>query len=1471
MKNSHTTNEQLVTRLETLQQEVRRLKQEQKQAQDEAHRYHELLDFLEVLTNAIGQGEPADKVLAVFTERLRRTFHCSGTSVSLLSQDRQTLHMEHYAITGAFRSTIEKLAGTASLSAPSLPLDVFPHHKAALETCQPTIVHDLASVDNIIATVGKITGIPALIQKLLREGPGYIRQLLGINALLWLPLCVEEQAIGLLELTRSIPFTSTEIEALQTMVTAASALIHLKRREQQILMQSIALASAANAVMITDRKGNIVWVNPAFTRLTGYPEAEVLGRNPRILKSGRHDQAFYQTLWDTILASQVWHGEIINKRKDGAFYTGELTITPLENESGIITHFIAIAQDITPRKKLEAALQQQEQNFHDLVEHAPYGIVIIDKTGRFLFANHEVATLTGYTVAELLRLNSEILIPPEDLPKIRASRRQRFQGQLTLTHYEQKIVCKDGTMILVEFTITMTMWNDHLVELVIARDLTERQEMIANMQQRQTELALLNRVITAATHTDDPKSILAIACQELAHHFDIPQAAAALLNEAQTEEKVIAEYCDRGRPCAVGVVIPVEDNPATQFVIKHRRPLAIANVQSDPRMAPIHEVLRRRGTVSMLLLPLTNEDEVIGTIGLDCLRERHFSDLEIQLAANVAGAVAQAVARAQILQKEQQRRAELETLQKISLQITANLDIAKLLKAILAAAMQLTTTDDTHIFLYDGQRLYFGAALDRAGDMATPFADPRPDGITYRVARTGQSIVVPDVNHHPLFQNYRWGGAIASIPLSMGGHVNGVMNIAYNHGPHHFSEDELRVLSLLADQASVAIANAQAYEQANRRTAIQKALREVIVASVSATNLQEMLNTTLHTLLDALGLTIGAIWVGKKSVYSGVSVPPFPIITLVATAQHIYLRNPYVIADWKKITDPDLQTIKEVVQRYNIRASITVPIEGGNAHLGGISIADNKPHHWSDDEVELVESAGREVGTVAQRLQLLQEIKQEASQRQQIMESVDEGIILLGEAGLVHMCNGVGRAYLQWLCPPEIGMEQPATPTHLDRLGDRALSDLLVPPAQGSRHELQVNGRTFRIAANELTGRSLAGKWVLAIQDVTQEKEMQAQIQRQAQLAAVGQLAAGIAHDFNNIMSINILFAQLGMRTPGIPAKLQQRLQTILDQSKRATALIEQILDFSRSAVLDRSPLHLVPFLKGIMKILERTLPENIQLKMRYGEGEFIIDADPTRIQQVVMNLAINARDAMPQGGQLTFALSHVESLPAKLKPLQESKEIQSWVQLSISDSGTGMPESVLAHIFEPFFTTKPPGQGTGLGLAQVYGIVKQHDGEIDILSQVGRGTTFVIYLPASPPAKAVAPRDDDNLATGRGEVILIVEDNPGTREALCDSLEALNYQSIAARDGQEALAILAEQHDQISLILSDVIMPEMGGTELFRAVRQRYPGTKFVLLSGHPKDASLAEKEWHDLTAWLKKPVDLSQLAETLASVSSD
>ncbi|MEJ2749062.1 MAG: ATP-binding protein, partial [Anaerolineae bacterium] len=394
-----------------------------------------------------------------------------------------------------------------------------------------------------------------------------------------------------------------------------------------------------------------------------------------------------------------------------------------------------------------------------------------------------------------------------------------------------------------------------------------------------------------------------------------------------------------------------------------------------------------------------------------------------------------------------------------------------------------------------------------------------------------------------------------------------------------------------------------------------------------------------------------------------------------------------------------------------------------------------------------------------------------------------------------------------------------------------------------------------------------------ALQDSNQQlrqamdelKDVQKQVVRQERLAAIGQLATGMAHDFNNMLSVISLYAEIMLHRNQLSEPDVAGAQVIIHQVQQANQLIQQILDFARRTNLERRATDLVETLQEMVSLLKRTLPENVQISLDFAPDEYVVHVDQTRIEQVVMNLALNARDAMPNGGNLNIKLERSHLLPCNgLLATSEIKEGE-WIVITVTDDGMGVADDVYPHLFEPFFTTKPPGKGTGLGLAQVYGIVKQHEGHIDVHSKVGDGTTFTIYLPAtsSAPVKEtrIAP---EALPLGQGEVILVVEDDQETRKAVLTSLEVLHYRPVTAVNGKSALTYL-EQHPKVVLVLSDVYMPEMGGIDLAEALRD-FP-VPVILMTGHGVEDLQQLKAEGKIVDWLVKPLNLNLLAEAIAA----
>ncbi len=387
-------------------------------------------------------------------------------------------------------------------------------------------------------------------------------------------------------------------------------------------------------------------------------------------------------------------------------------------------------------------------------------------------------------------------------------------------------------------------------------------------------------------------------------------------------------------------------------------------------------------------------------------------------------------------------------------------------------------------------------------------------------------------------------------------------------------------------------------------------------------------------------------------------------------------------------------------------------------------------------------------------------------------------------------------------------------------------------------------------------------------QTLNELKETQEKLVQQERLAAVGQLAAGIAHDFNNVMASIILFSDLMLANSPLSPGDRDKLQSIKKQGQHAADLTQQILDFSRKAVLQKRPVELNAFLGGMENLLGRTLPENIRLYFELWPGELRVSADQTRLQQAIMNLAINARDAMLSkgGGKLWIELDCIESDGGSAAPLPEMGPGE-WARISVRDEGTGIPAEIVPRIFEPFFTTRAP-LGSGLGLAQVYGIVTQHQGFIDVQSTVGAGSTFTIFLPILAEVELESlVQAGAGLVTGQGELILVVEDEPAVRDALAQSLLTLNYQPLLASNGQQALELYEHAQDDIAMVLSDLVMPEMGGMALARQLKDRYPAMQMVVITGYGDKAdSVDDIASLGVVGWIQKPIDLGQLAEIVA-----
>ena len=378
---------------------------------------------------------------------------------------------------------------------------------------------------------------------------------------------------------------------------------------------------------------------------------------------------------------------------------------------------------------------------------------------------------------------------------------------------------------------------------------------------------------------------------------------------------------------------------------------------------------------------------------------------------------------------------------------------------------------------------------------------------------------------------------------------------------------------------------------------------------------------------------------------------------------------------------------------------------------------------------------------------------------------------------------------------------------------------------------------------------------------------------RQSQkLDAIGQLTGGVAHDFNNLLTIiigNLETAQRQLESwvDGAQVKLARRLENAMHGAQRAATLTKRLLAFSRQQPLEPKPLDVNRVLNGLSDFLLRALGEDISLEIVGGAGVWLVEADATELEAVLLNLAVNARDAMPNGGKLTIEASNSYLDDAYIRQHADTRPGQ-YVRIAVTDTGLGMTKEVISRAFEPFFTTKQSGQGTGLGLSQVYGFVKQSGGHVKIYSEVGEGTTIKIYLPRFIGEASIQEERKSEPRRGRsGECILVVEDDAHVRAYVVETLGALGYDVLEAANGKEALRLLTE-HNAVSLVLTDVVMPGMNGRKLAEEAKQRQPALKFLYMTGYSRNAIVHQGRLDPGVELIQKPLTSEQLSNSVRRI---
>ena len=581
------------------------------------------------------------------------------------------------------------------------------------------------------------------------------------------------------------------------------------------------------------------------------------------------------------------------------------------------------------------------------------------------------------------------------------------------------------------------------------------------------------------------------------------------------------------------------------------------------------------------------------------------------------------------------------------------------------------------------------------------------------------------------------------------------------------------------------------------------------------------------------------------------------------------LKTPFVLNDLSG--NPEMLGIHNVSAHGRQIGSIAcVPMMVDGETAGSLALAAEARNHFSEERVDLLKSVADQLSSAMARIRL----ERERLRLSTAIEQATDAVIITDTANCIQYVNPGFERITGYSRAEVIG--KPARFVTGDRKdGDFTLEvHRTYKPGEEWRGRLinrRKDGSQYTVDMSLSPIRDNAGNIVNYVgvqRDVTEELQLEQRYLQAQKMEAIGRLAGGVAHDFNNLLTAILGYADILRDRVDAKSEESADVGEIRRAAERAARLTRQLLAFSRKQIMQPQIVNLNAIVRDMERMLKPLIGDDIEIQTAFDSGLGTVRADPGQLEQVVMNLAVNARDAMPDGGRIMFSTRN-EAVNDSAKTLHAGVQNGSYVVLTVSDTGTGISDEALPHLFEPFFTTKEEGKGTGLGLATVYGIVRQSGGYITLSSELGRGTSFEIFLPRLDEAFTQVNQAVEPESVKRGtESILLVEDNEMVRELANKVLTAQGYRVVAAKNPRDAIDYCVGTEALIDMLISDIVMPGMGGKELMERITSLRPGIKVLLISGYADTAFFNDGTREPGTAFLQKPFSPRVLVRTVRNV---
>lgn len=1295
---------------------------------------------------------------------------------------------------------------------------------------------------------------------------GALLQRMGRSATIALPLLVGHERVGTMFLF-DMPSDSRidQIKSMLEQLGMAAALVFrnalLYEQQEQIVEQRTRELAASEAryrsyvdhapigVFVANAQGQYIEVNQAATEITGYNASELIGmRIPDLIPPEGHELALTHFARTVEMGYASSDEPIPFRRKDGVRRYWAIDAIKLTAD-----RFLGFVRDVTKQLKAEQALQESEERFRTLVESAGLGIGFYDLDGKLLYFNEVAARHMGGQPEQYVGQTIEQLYDRNMARNIRVRFAKAVNSPKAHSYEDQVLLPTGNKYFITTYRRVMDATGDISGVQLISQEITER--IRAEQAQRQSQ-ARYQRLFDGAVlgifqSTPDGHILDVNPAFARMFGYDSPKHALDAITHAY---QVYHHPAERDAWIAA---LQASDQPIvykTDFVRKDGQRfvgnLHVWQVLDEQGrflyfegfVEDVTEIVQAQARIENLSrFPQENRSPVMRIDGNGTL-----------LYANQASQPLLDHWQAQI-------GAPMPTEWLVFAQSLLNRDEADLLDVSVQG--RVYSLDCVPIVEEGYINVYGRDVTDRI--QAQTRLQESENRFRTVVQRSPQGVLIHDLEGRLIEVNERYSQNTGYTRQELL-----TMNVA-DLDPHATGREDWHIWHALGAndthrlQVTHIRKDGSTYPAEVFLAPIELDGRKLILATVyditERVKAEQALKNSEARYRDLFNNAQDAIFL--HSIEPDNRPGRFMAVNDQACQALGYTRDELLqmdVTDISPTAASDDETTTAVMGELARGGKIT--FEAVHRRKDGSHLpVEISAHRFTQDGRAMILSIARDISerkrAEAERQRFQAEIRDQAQRLQQVIDTVPEGVLLLDADGVVLLANPMGVTDLNELADAAPGQR-------LERLGHRPLSAYLNWPEDTDWHETQANGQAYQIIARPVQAKTKEGGWVVVIRDVTHQREIEERLRQQDRMAVIGQLAGGVAHDFNNLLTgiqgyTELVMAQL---VDGDPIWMD--LNEVRKASERAASLTRQLLAFSRKQVLQPRAVNLNEIITNMEKMLRRLIGENIVLDTELAPNLSLTMGDTGQLEQVLMNLVVNARDAMPQGGALTLRTDN-QHLARQVSRGKLELDPGDYVVLQVIDNGTGMPAKVIDHLFEPFFTTKEQGKGTGLGLATVWGIVTQSGGGIDVQSQEGVGSTFSVYLPklaTKEPAESLA-QQGNGPHTGV-ENVLLVEDDIAVRRLTRRALEEMGYKVLEASLPSQAIHISNQYQGAIALLVSDVIMPEMSGHQLAQRLLKSRPQIKVLYISGYT-DADESQHDPNDgNVAWLQKPFRPRDLA---------